>query len=136
MSIRLVSTEQIRFDVDAESYNRMLKYLLQEFQSTMVQQIEATISSILSNSVRNSLIEKIMEDFDYSSIEYNLSQHVDYSRVVDYIKQGVADLLRVDARFNTLITRGINAATIGVIEETVELVTARMLENQNKQGDI
>jgi len=136
MSIRLVSTEQVRFDVDAESYNRMLKYLLQEFQSTMVQQIEATISSILSNSVRDSLIEKIMEDFDYSSIEYNLSQHVDYSRVVDYIKQGVADLLRGDARFNTLITRGINAATIGVIEETVELVTARMLENQNKQGDI
>ena len=136
MSIRLVSTEQVRFDVDAESYNRMLKFLLQEFQSTMVQQIEATISSILSNSVRDSLIEKIMEDFDYSSIEYNLSQHVDYSRVVDYIKQGVADLLRGDARFNTLITRGINAATIGVIEETVELVTARMLENQNKQGDI
>ena len=136
MSIRLVSTEQIRFDVDAESYNRMLKYLLNEFQSTMVDQIEKTISSMLSNNIRERLVERIMEDFDYSSIEYNLSQHVDYSRVVDYIKQGVADLLRGDARFNTLITRGINAATIGVIEETVELVTARMLENQNKQGDI
>ena len=136
MSIRLVSTEQIRFDVDAESYNRMLKHLTQEFQNTMVQQVESTISSILNNSVRDSLIVKIMEDFDYSTIEYNLSQHIDYSRVVDYIKQDVADLLRGDARFNTLITRGINAATIGVIEETVELVTARMLENQNKQGDI
>lgn len=136
MSIRLVSTEQIRFDVDAESYNRMLKYLLNEFQSTMIEQIEKTINSILNNKIRESLIERIMEDFDYSSIEYNLSQHIDYSRVVDYIKQGVADLLRVDARFNTLITRGINAATIGVIDETVELVTSRMLENQNKQGDI
>lgn len=136
MSIRLVSTEQIRFDVDAESYNRMLKYLLNEFQNTMVEQIELTINSMLSDKIKERLVERIMEDFDYSSIEYNLSQHIDYSRVVDYIKQGVADLLRGDARFNTLITRGINAATIGVIEETVELVTARMLENQNKQGDI
>jgi hypothetical protein len=31
MSIRLVTTEQLRFDVDTESYNRMLKYLLVNF---------------------------------------------------------------------------------------------------------
>ena len=136
MSIRLVTTEQLRFDVDAESYNRMLKYLLGEFHNTMVAEIERTISSILSDKIRGSLIERIMEDFDYSSIEYNMSQHVDYSRIVDYIKTSVADLLTTDTRFNTLITRGINAATIGVIDETVERVTSRMLSNQNQQGDI
>ena len=136
MSIRLVSTEQVRFDVDAESYNRMLKYLLEQFQSTMIDQINSTISSILTDKISNKLVDRILEDFDMSSVEYNLGQRVDYGRVVDYAKTAIAELLTTDARFNTLITRGINAATIGVIDETVERVTSRMLENQNKQGDI
>jgi hypothetical protein len=102
----------------------------------MVAEIERTISSILSDKIQSRLVERILEDFDYSGIEYNISQHVDYSRVIEYIKTSVADLLTTDTRFNTLITRGINAATIGVIDETVERVTSRMLSNQNQQGDI
>ena len=60
MSIRLVTTEQLRFDVDTESYNRMLKYLLDEFHKTMVAEIESTIGSILSVKIQSRLVERIL----------------------------------------------------------------------------
>ena len=132
MSIRLVSAEQVRFDVDVESYNRILRQLTADFTESM----RSHIQNMLSDEISDRLIQVIIDRLDYSSINYQVAQNIDYGRVVEYSKTAVAQLMTADARFNTLVTRGINAATVGIIDETVERVTARLISTQTNQGDI
>jgi hypothetical protein len=132
MSIRLVSTEQVRFDVDTESYNRIIRQLTADTTEIMQKQL----ITMLSNNLTDRICQQIIDNLDHSQIAYLVSQHIDYARVVEYSKTAIAALLTADARFNVLLTRGINTATIGVIDETVERVTARLTNNPTNQGDM
>lgn len=132
MSIRLVSTEQVRFDVDTESYNRIIRQLTADTTEIMQKQL----ITMMSNNLTDRICQQIIDNLDHSQIAYLVSQHIDYARVVEYAKTAIATLLTADARFNVLLTRGINTATIGVIDETVERVTARLTNNPTNQGDM
>lgn len=132
MSIRLVSTEQVRFDVDTESYNRIIRQLTADTTEIMQKQL----ITMMSNNLTDRICQQIIDNLDHSQIAYLVSQHIDYARVVEYSKTAIATLLTADARFNVLLTRGINTATIGVIDETVERVTARLTNNPTNQGDM
>ena len=132
MSIRLVSTEQVRFDVDTESYNRIIRQLTADTTEIMQKQL----ITMMSNNLTDKICQQIIDNLDHSQIAYLVSQHIDYARVVEYAKTAIATLLTADARFNVLLTRGINTATIGVIDETVERVTARLTNNPTNQGDM
>jgi hypothetical protein len=41
-----------------------------------------------------------------------------------------------DARFNQLVTRGINSATVGFIDEAVERVTAQLGGQLGMESDV
>ncbi len=132
MSIRLVTNEVLRLDVDIESYNRIVK----QITTDLTPMIERHITQSLTNKILDDITERVINNFDIQSIEYRVSQHLEYGRIVEYIKTPVADLLITNERFKTLITRNITATTNGVIDETIERVIARMTPTTTNEGDI
>ncbi len=125
MSIRLVSEEQLRFDVDVESYNRIVK----DISNAVMERTFDYAQSIVNNTIGDGLVERIAHEIDYN----NLAIHMDYRRVIEYAKTHIISHLLEDERFKTLFQRGINTATIGFIDETVERVTTRM---ENQEGEV
>lgn len=71
-----------------------------------------------------------------SSICNYVAQHINYGRVIDLCKSELIANLLVDSRFTTLVNRGITNSTIGVINETVERVSVRMLEEAGRETDV
>jgi hypothetical protein len=125
MSIRLVSEEQLRFDVDVESYNRIVK----DISNAVMERTFEYAQSIVNRTIADALVERIAHQIDYS----NLANSINYRHIVDQTKTYIISHLFEDERFQTLFQRGINTATIGFIDETVERVTTR-LENQEGEA--
>ena len=125
MSIRLVSEEQLRFDVDVESYNRIVR----DISMAVMERTIEYAQSIINNTVNDALIQRIANQIDYG----NLANNMNYRHVVDQTKTYIISHLLEDERFKTLFQRGINTATIGFIDETVERVTTRI---ENQEGEV
>jgi hypothetical protein len=131
MSIRLVTTDQMRFDVDIETYNRITRDVAHVVMERCNQLIEDTVNSNISSA----LAENVAEHINYDTLTYAVGNNLNYSRIVDIAKTELVNHLLSDERFKTLIQRGINNATIGFIDETVERVTTRIEENKGIVGD-
>ena len=132
MSIRLVSSEQIRFDVDVETYNRIVRDITQKAMTSC----ETSISQIIAHGLTQDVMESICENLDMSTIAQYVAQQINYSRVIENGRAQIIEALLSDERFNTLLTRGITRSTMGVIDETVERVSARLLTEMGKETDV
>jgi hypothetical protein len=128
MSIRIVSQEQIRFDVDVESYNRIVR----DVSNTVADRMPALVRAEMHDPGCRTVVNNI----DTTTIAYQVAMQMDYHRVIEYAKTELVALLLADARFVTLLQRGINTATVGVINETVEIVTSRIENQTTNEGDI
>lgn len=128
MTIRIVSQEQIRFDIDVESYNRIAR----DVSNTVADRIPALVREEMSSQA----VDRVMSNIDTNSIAYQVAMQMDYHRIIEYAKSELVAHLLADARFVTLLQRGINTATVGVINETVEIVTSRLENQTTNQGDI
>ena len=128
MTIRIVSQEQIRFDIDVESYNRIAR----DVSNTVADRIPALVREEMSSQA----VDRVMSNIDTNSIAYQVAMQMDYHRIIEYAKTELIAHLLADARFVTLLQRGINSATVGVINETVEIVTSRIENQTTNQGDI
>ena len=128
MTIRIVSQEQIRFDIDVESYNRITR----DVSNTVADRIPELVRA----EMHETAMARIVANIDTNSIAYQVAMQMDYHRIIEYAKAELITHLLADARFVTLLQRGINSATVGVINETVEIVTSRMENQTTNQGDI
>lgn len=132
MSIRLVSTEQLRFDVDVETYNRIVRDVTQKAMASC----ETSISQIIAHGLTRDVMDSIHENLDMSTIANYVAQQINYTRILEHGRSMVIDALINDERFNTLLTRGITRSTMGVIDETVERVSARLLTEMGRETDV
>jgi len=128
MTIRIVSQEQIRFDIDVESYNRITR----DVSNTVADRIPALVREEMSAQA----VDRVMSNIDTNTIAYQVAMQMNYNRIIEYAKTELITHLLADARFVTLLQRGINSATVGVINETVEIVTSRIENQTTNQGDI
>ncbi len=132
MSIRIVSQEQIRFDVDVETYNRIIR----DVTVKTIDACQESMTHMIANGLSNDVMERIHENLDMSMIAQYVSNSMNYSRVIEYARTQLIDALLSDERFNTLLNRGITRSTTGVIDETVERVTAQVLTEMGKETDV
>ena len=136
MTIRIVSNEQIRFDVDVESYNRIVRDLVANVTERVTDHCQATLNEIIKNGISRDLAETITESVDLETVAMYVSTNLNYSRVIEIAKQQLVANLLADDRFNVLVTRGINNATVGFIDETVERVTAQLGGQLGIESDV
>ena len=80
MTIRIVSQEQIRFDVDVETYNRIIRDVTVKVTEACQDSITAMIATGLSNNV----MESIHENIDMSTIAQYFASSLNYGRFVDF----------------------------------------------------
>ena len=132
MSIRIVSNEQVRFDVDVESYNRIVRDITLHVTS----RCEEQINRMIANGISSELSESISESIDLDNLAMYVSANLNYSRVIEIAKQQLVANLLADDRFNVLVTRGINSATVGFIDEAVERVTAQLGGQLGIESDV
>ena len=132
MSIRIVSNEQVRFDVDVESYNRIVR----DITLHVTARCEEQINQMIVNGISSDLSQMISESIDLDNVAMYVSANLNYARVIDIAKQQLVANLLDDARFNQLVTRGINSATVGFIDEAVERVTAQLGGQLGIESDV
>ena len=136
MTIRIVSNEQIRFDVDVESYNRIVRDLVANVTERVTDHCQAALNEIIRNGISRDLTETITESVDLETVAMYVSTNLNYSRVIEIAKQQLVANLLADDRFNVLVTRGINNATVGFIDEAVERVTAQLGGQLGIESDV
>lgn len=136
MTIRIVSNEQIRFDIDVESYNRILRDLLANLTERVTDHCQATLNEIITNGLSSQLTETIAGFVDIDNVAMYVSANLNYSRVIEIAKQQLVANLLADDRFKVLVTRGINSATVGFIDEAVERVTAQLGGQLGIESDV
>ena len=136
MTIRIVSNEQIRFDIDVESYNRILRDLLANLTERVTDHCQATLNEIITNGLSSQLTETIAGFVDIDNVAMYVSANLNYSRVIEVAKQQLVANLLADDRFKVLVTRGINSATVGFIDEAVERVTAQLGGQLGIESDV
>ena len=136
MTIRIVSNEQIRFDIDVESYNRILRDLLANLTERVTNHCEATLNELIRHGISRDLTETITESIDLEHVATYVSANLNYGRVIEIAKQQLVANLLADDRFNVLVTRGINSATVGFIDEAVERVTAQLGGQLGIESDV
>lgn len=132
MSIRIVSSEQVRFDVDVESYNRILR----DVTTSVVTRCEQSINNMISNGISDDIIGQISESIDVGRVTEYVVSNLDYGRIIEYAKARIVAVLLEDERFKTLVNRGINTATVGFIDEAVERITAQMNQDMGIESDV
>jgi len=132
MSIRIVSDEQVRFDVDVESYNRIVR----DITLHVTARCEEQINQMIANGISSELSQMISESIDLDNVAMYVSANLNYSRVIEIAKQQLVANLLADDRFNVLVTRGINSATVGFIDEAVERVTAQLGGQLGIESDV
>jgi len=132
MSIRIVSSEQVRFDVDVESYNRILR----DVTTSVVTRCEQSINNMISNGISDDIIGQISESIDVGRVTEYVVSNLDYGRIIEYAKARIVAVLLEDERFKTLVNRGINTATVGFIDEAVERITAQMNQEMGIESDV
>ena len=136
MTIRIVSNEQVRFDIDVESYNRILRDLLANVTERVTDHCQATLNEIITNGLSSQLTETIAGFVDIDNVAMYVSANLNYSRVIEIAKQQLVANLLADDRFKVLVTRGINSATVGFIDEAVERVTAQLGGQLGIESDV
>ena len=136
MTIRIVSNEQIRFDIDVESYNRILRDLLANVTERVTDHCQAKLNEIITDGLSSQLTETIAGFVDIDSVAMYVSANLNYSRVIEIARQQLVANLLADDRFNVLVTRGINSATVGFIDEAVERVTAQLGGQLGIESDV
>ena len=136
MTIRIVSNEQIRFDVDVESYNRIVRDLIANVTERVTDHCQAALNEIIKNGISRDLTETITESVDLETVAMYVSANLNYSRVIEIAKQQLVANLLADDRFKVLVTRGINSATVGFIDEAVERVTAQLGGQLGIESDV
>ena len=132
MSIRIVSNEQVRFDIDIESYNRIVR----DITLHVTARCEEQINQMIANGISSDLSQMISESIDLDNVAMYVSANLNYSRVIEIAKQQLVANLLADDRFNVLVTRGINSATVGFIDEAVERVTAQLGGQLGMESDV
>lgn len=132
MSIRLVTEDVLRLDVDIETYNRMFR----EIQQKLDERYGELISELIESKLTEKFIQQITSRIDYEAINYQAANMMNYGRVIDHAKTELVAHLLSDERFKTLVQRGLNIATVGLINETVERVSTLMQENNGIAGDV
>tara|TARA_R110000868_G_scaffold88930_3_gene247764 strand:+ start:112 stop:510 length:399 start_codon:yes stop_codon:yes gene_type:complete len=132
MSIRLVTNDVLRLDVDVETYNRMFR----EIKDTLEAHYSTLIAEIIDSRMTAKVVEQIVSRVDFDAINYQAANMLNYSRIVDVAKTELVAHLLSDDRFKTLVQRGLNNATVGLINETVERVATRMEERSGIVGDV
>lgn len=132
MSIRLVTNDVLRLDVDVETYNRMFR----EIKDTLEAHYSTLIAEIIDSRMTAKVVEQIVSRVDFDAINYQAANMLNYSRIVDAAKTELVSHLLADDRFKTLVQRGLNTATVGLINETVERVATRMEERSGIVGDV
>lgn len=132
MSIRLVTEDVLRLDVDIETYNRMFR----EIQQKLDERYGQLISELIESKLTEKFIQQITSRIDYEAINYQAANMMNYGRVIDHAKTELVAHLLSDERFKTLVQRGLNIATVGLINETVERVSTLMQENNGIAGDV
>ena len=132
MSIRIVTNDVLRLDVDVETYNRMFR----ELQSKVDERYDELISELIERRMTEKMFQAILSNVDYSVIHYQAANAMDYGRVIELAKSHLVNNLLEDDRFKTLVQRGLNTATVGLINETVERVTAQIEENNGLVSDV
>lgn len=132
MSIRLVTNDVLRLDVDVETYNRILR----DVSINIHERYSDLISELIESKLTETIIQQITSRIDYEAINYQAANMMNYSRVIDNAKTELVAHLLLDERFQTLVQRGLNTATIGLINETVERVSTLMQENNGIVSDV
>jgi len=132
MTIRIVSNEQVRFDIDVESYNRIVR----DITLNVTTRCEEQINRMIANGISSELSQSISESIDLDNVAMYVSANLNYSRVIEIAKQQLVANLLADDRFNVLVTRGINSATVGFIDEAVERVTAQLGGQLGMESDV
>lgn len=132
MSIRLVTEDVLRLDVDVETYNRMFR----EIHQKLDERYGELISELIESKLTEKFIQQITSRIDYEAINYQAANMMNYGRVIDHAKTELVAHLLSDERFKTLVQRGLNIATVGLINETVERVSTLMQENNGIAGDV
>jgi hypothetical protein len=132
MSIRLVTNDVLRLDVDVETYNRMFR----EIKDTLEAHYSTLIAEIIDSRMTAKVVEQIVSRVDFDAINYQAANMLNYSRIIDVAKTELVGHLLADDRFKTLVQRGLNTATVGLINETVERVATRMEERSGIVGDV
>lgn len=132
MSIRLVTNDVLRLDVDVETYNRILR----DVSINIHERYSDLISELIESKLTETIIQQITSRIDYEAINYQAANMMNYGRVIDHAKTELVAHLLSDERFKTLVQRGLNIATIGLINETVERVSTLMQESSGIAGDV
>ena len=132
MTIRIVSSEQVRFDIDVESYNRIVR----DITLHVTARCEEQVNRMITNGISSELSQSISESIDLDNVAMYVSANLNYSRVIEIAKQQLVANLLADDRFNVLVTRGINSATVGFIDEAVERVTAQLGGQLGMESDV
>jgi DUF2075 family protein len=91
---------------------------------------------MIANGISSDLSQMISESIDLDNVAMYVSANLNYSRVIEIAKQQLVANLLADDRFNVLVTRGINSATVGFIDEAVERVTAQLGGQLGMESDV
>lgn len=135
MSFKIKSVDNVSFVVDVESYHRLLNDMEVHIEPIIAQSVQQFITTAMQEKMVNKIINGLDADFYYNLYE-RIAQTINYGSIVEAIKGEVVNILLANDRFNTLLSRGINNATVGVVDETVERVAARLEIHINGEGDV
>ena len=126
--MRLTTIGRTSFDLTPDSYESMMNEVRMMVSDLMSDQI--------ANNIQSAVIDSLMQRLDLSTIAQYVGTNLDYSRVIEYARNGILNQLNEDERFNNRIMRLIGNATIGVNNEAVERVTALIEAKSNNNSDL
>lgn len=126
--MRLTTTGRTSFDLTPESYESMMNEVRMMVKDLM--------SKHIADDIQSKVVASLMQTLDQGLIAQYVGMNLDYSRVIDYARNGILNQLNEDERFNNRIMRLIGNATIGVTNEAVERVTALIEAKSNNNSDL
>ncbi len=126
--MKLTSRGAVQFELDPDSYAKMMLEVRELVMTHMVGK--------LSEELLASITRRVLDTVDYQHLAQYTANNLDYSRVVEYARNGIIGSLLNDERFSSRLRRVVGDATVGVTNETVERVTAIIESNSNNNGDV
>jgi len=139
MTFTLQSTDVVSFEVNALTSSRFLV----ELRKIAAEQFEASFQVYMTQKIMDRLVDALIDQIEeaglYDSIvsktvEAMTGSYMGY--IVEGLKETVAANLINNQRFQTLLNRNITNITNGVIDETVERVSARFENLIGQDGDV
>ena len=98
--------------------------------------VKDAMSDQIANDLQSEVIRVLLQNIDNDRIAAYVGMNLDYSRVIEYARNGLLNHLHEDERFNNRMMRLIGNATIGVTNEAVERVTALIEAKSNNNSDL